>query len=222
MVGAAARGHVLHLHRRAQHGGGRPSWRSRSSCTSSAPGTAACSWTLTRTRSQRIKSCLTEPQFAEAGGRARPRRRRARARGSPAGTCLPHRVSPRRRAERRVEAIVDSFASALAVGRAQQPCADAHHPGDRRADRARRRSCPRSCSRRSFRSRRSSGTPSGCGRVLPFLSPPRRQFFTERFPRLSEEAITPGHEPDRPAALLHPARRAARRTDARPTTSPAR
>ena len=27
--------------------------------------------------------------------------------------------------------------------------------------------------------------------VLPLLSVPRRQFFSERFPRMSEEAITP-------------------------------
>ena len=35
------------------------------------------------------------------------------------------------------------------------------------------------------------GNPEWLQVALPFLSPPRRQFFTERFPRLSEEAITP-------------------------------
>ncbi len=35
------------------------------------------------------------------------------------------------------------------------------------------------------------GNPEWLEAALPFLSQPRRQFFLERFPRLSEEAITP-------------------------------
>ncbi len=35
------------------------------------------------------------------------------------------------------------------------------------------------------------GNPEWLAAALPHLSPARRQFFTERFPRLSEEAITP-------------------------------
>ncbi len=35
------------------------------------------------------------------------------------------------------------------------------------------------------------GNPEWLEVALPFLSLPRRQFFTERFPRLCEEAITP-------------------------------
>jgi hypothetical protein len=35
------------------------------------------------------------------------------------------------------------------------------------------------------------GNPEWLAAALPFLSAPRRQFFSERFPRLSEEAITP-------------------------------
>ena len=95
---------------------------------------------------------------------------RAPVKDSPAGTCSPPRPRPRGRGaqgrgDRRLLRL------SAAVGRAQQPRAHPHHPGDRRTDRACQLSCPRSCSRRSFRSRRCSATRSGSPR--PCRSSPR-------------------------------------------------
>ena len=76
------------------------------------------------------------------------------------------------------------------MGGAQQPGSDVDDAGDGRADRAIPDS-PDGLQPTIFQVPSILGNPEWLQAALPFLSPPRRQFFTERFPRLSEESITP-------------------------------
>ena len=107
----------------------------------------------------RIKSCLTEPQFAERVIELDLVGRRSHE-GQPGWNLFAARGLDRQAAERRVEAIVDSFASALQWGErnnraltltTQSTAALIELAGD----------LPTACSPRSSRSRASSGTPTG-------------------------------------------------------------
>jgi hypothetical protein len=138
---------------------------------------------------QRVKSCLTEPQFAEriieldlVGPRSRQ--------GQPGWNLFAARGLDAEGAERRVEAIVDSFASALQWGernnRALTLTTQATAALIELAA-----VLPDGLQPTIFQVPLILGNPEWLAAALPFLSPARRQFFTERFPRLSEEAITP-------------------------------
>jgi hypothetical protein len=138
---------------------------------------------------QRIKSCLTEPEFAEriieldlVGPRSRE--------GQPGWNLFAARGLGPEAAERRVEAIVDSFASALQWGernnRALTLTTQATAALIELAA-----VLPDGLQPTIFQIPSILGNPEWLAAALPFLSQPRRQFFTERFPRLSEEAITP-------------------------------
>jgi len=138
---------------------------------------------------QRIKSCLTEPEFAErvieldlVGPRSRE--------GQPGWNLFAARGLDPEAAERRVEAIVDSFASALQWGernnRALTLTTQATGALIELAA-----VLPEDLQPTIFQVPSILGNPEWLAAALPFLSPARRQFFTERFPRLSEEAITP-------------------------------
>jgi hypothetical protein len=138
---------------------------------------------------QRVKSCLTEEGLAErvieldlVGPRSRQ--------GQPGWNLFAARGLDPEAAERRVEAIVDSFASALQWGErnnraltltTQATAALIELAGV----------LPDGLQPTIFQIPSILGNPEWLAAALPFLSPPRRQFFTERFPRLSEEAITP-------------------------------
>jgi len=138
---------------------------------------------------QRIKSCLTEPEFAErvieldlVGPRSRE--------GQPGWNLFAaHGLDPEA-AERRVEAIVDSFASALQWternNRALTLTTQATAALIELAA-----VLPEDLQPTIFQVPSILGNPEWLAAALPHLSPARRQFFTERFPRLSEEAITP-------------------------------
>jgi hypothetical protein len=137
----------------------------------------------------RIKSCLTEGEFAErvieldlVGPRSRE--------GQPGWNLFAARGLDPEAAERRVEAIVDSFASALQWGErnnraltltTQSTAALIELAGV----------LPEDLQPTIFQIPSILGNEEWLAAALPFLSPARRQFFTERFPRLSEEAITP-------------------------------
>jgi hypothetical protein len=138
---------------------------------------------------QRIKSCLTEPEFAErvieldlVGPRSRE--------GQPGWNLFAARGLDPEAAERRVEAIVDSFASALQWternNRALTLTTQATAALIELAA-----VLPRDLQPTIFQVPSILGNPEWLAAALPHLSPARRQFFTERFPRLSEEAITP-------------------------------
>jgi hypothetical protein len=138
---------------------------------------------------RRIKSCLTEPELAEriieldlVGARSRE--------GQPGWNLLSARNLTDDARERRIEAIVDSFASALQWGErnnraltltTQATAAlielSTHLPAELQPT--------------IFQIPTLLGNPEWLQAVLPHLSVPRRQFFSERFPRMAEEAITP-------------------------------
>lgn len=137
----------------------------------------------------RVKSCLTEPEFAEriieldlVGPRSRQ--------GQPGWNLFAARGLSPEDAERRVEAIVDSFASALQWGernnRALTLTTQATAALIELAA-----VLPDGLQPTIFQIPSILGNEEWLQAALPFLSMPRRQFFTERFPRLSEDAITP-------------------------------
>ncbi len=138
---------------------------------------------------QRIKSCLTEPELAArmieldlVGSRSRE--------GQPGWNLFAaHDLDPEA-AERRVEAIVDSFASALQWternNRALTLTTQATAALIELAA-----VLPEDLQPTIFQVPSILGNEDWLAAALPHLSPARRQFFTERFPRLSEEAITP-------------------------------
>ena len=137
----------------------------------------------------RVKSCLTEPEFAEriveldlVGPRSRQ--------GQPGWNLFAARGLSPEEAERRVEAIVDSFASALQWGernnRALTLTTQATAALIELAA-----VLPDGLQPTIFQIPSILGNEEWLQAALPFLSMPRRQFFTERFPRLSEDAITP-------------------------------
>jgi len=137
----------------------------------------------------RVKSCLTEPELA---GRVieldlvGPRSRQ----GQPGWNLLAAKGLSAEAAESRVEAIVDSFASALQWGernnRALMLTTQATGALVELAA-----VLPKDLQPTIFQIPTLLGNPEWLQAILPFLSVPRRQFFTERFPRLAEEAITP-------------------------------
>ncbi len=137
----------------------------------------------------RVKSCLTEEQHARrvveldlVGARSRE--------GQPGWNLFAARGLSAEAAEGRVEAIVDSFASALQWGernnRALMLTTQATGALIELAA-----VLPEELQPTIFQIPTILGNPEWLAAVLPFLSVPRRQFFTERFPRLAEEAITP-------------------------------
>ncbi len=137
----------------------------------------------------RVKSCLTGPEFAEriveldlVGPRSRQ--------GQPGWNLFAARGLSPEEAERRVEAIVDSFASALQWGernnRALTLTTQATAALIELAA-----VLPDGLQPTIFQIPSILGNEEWLQAALPFLSMPRRQFFTERFPRLSEDAITP-------------------------------
>jgi hypothetical protein len=138
---------------------------------------------------QRIKSCLTEPELAArvieldlVGLRSRE--------GQPGWNLFAaHDLDPEA-AERRVEAIVDSFASALQWternNRALTLTTQATAALIELAA-----VLPEDLQPTIFQVPSILGNEDWLAAAIPYLSPARRQFFTERFPRLSEEAITP-------------------------------
>jgi hypothetical protein len=138
---------------------------------------------------QRLKSCLTEEGLAErvfeldlVGPRSRS--------GQPGWNLFAARNLDLEAAERRVDAIVDSFASALqwsernnrALTLTTQATAALIELS---------KVLPDGLQPTIFQIPSILGNAEWLAAALPFLSPARRQFFTERFPRLSEEAITP-------------------------------
>jgi hypothetical protein len=137
----------------------------------------------------RIKSCLADEGIAErvieldlVGPRSRE--------GQPGWNLLAARGLDSEAGERRVEAIVDSFASALQWGernnRALTLTTQATAALVELAT-----VLPEGLQPTIFQIPSILGNPDWLAAALPHLSPARRQFFTERFPRLSEEAITP-------------------------------
>lgn len=138
----------------------------------------------------RIKSCLSDEEgLAErvieldlVGTRSRE--------GQPGWNLLAARGLDAEAGERRVEAIVDSFASALQWGernnRALTLTTQATAALVELAT-----VLPEGLQPTIFQIPSILGNPDWLAAALPHLSPARRQFFTERFPRLSEEAITP-------------------------------
>jgi hypothetical protein len=138
---------------------------------------------------KRIKSCLTEKEFAEriievdlVGQRSRD--------GQPGWNLFAARGLDPSAAERRVEAIVDSFASALQWGERNNRALTLTTQATAALIEL-SRVLPNGLQPTIFQIPSILGNSEWLEAALPFLSPPRRQFFTERFPRLSEEAITP-------------------------------
>jgi hypothetical protein len=137
----------------------------------------------------RIKSCLADEGLAErvieldlVGARSRE--------GQPGWNLLAARDLDHEARERRVEAIVDSFASALQWGeRNNRALTLTTQATAALVELA--RVLPDGLQPTIFQIPSILGNPEWLAAALPHLSPPRRQFFTERFPRLSEEAITP-------------------------------
>lgn len=138
---------------------------------------------------KRVKNCLTEPSIAEriieldlVGPRSRS--------GQPGWNLFAARDLDPEAAERRVEAIVDSFASALQWGernnRALTLITQAAGALIELAT-----VLPAGLQPTIFQVSTLLGNPDWLAAALPYLSPARRQFFSERFPRLAEEAITP-------------------------------
>lgn len=137
----------------------------------------------------RIKSCLTEHELAArvieldlVGPRS--------SQGQPGWNLLATRGLDREARERRVEAIVNSFASALQwEERNNRALTLTTQATAALVDLA--SVLPKGLQPTIFQIPSILGNPDWRALALPFLSPARRQFFTERFPRLSEEAITP-------------------------------
>jgi hypothetical protein len=138
---------------------------------------------------KRVKACLTEPHIAEriieldlVGPRSRD--------GQPGWNLFAARGLDPEAAERRVEAIVDSFASALQWGeRNNRALTLTTQAAGALIELA--AVLPDGLQPTIFQMPTLLGNPDWLAAALPYLSPARRQFFAERFPRLSEEAITP-------------------------------
>ncbi len=138
---------------------------------------------------KRLKCCLTEEEFAQriveldlVGERSRE--------GQPGWNLFACRGLDAGAAERRVEAIVDSFASALQWGERNNRALTLTTQATGALIEL-SRILPEGLQPTIFQVPSILGNPEWLQAALPFLSPPRRQFFTERFPRLSEESITP-------------------------------
>jgi hypothetical protein len=138
---------------------------------------------------QRIKSCLTEPEFARrvveldlVGARSRE--------GQPGWNLLAARGLSEDARERRVEAIVDSFASALQWGERNNRALTLTTQAAAALIEL-STLLPAELQPTLFQIPTLLGNPEWREQVLPLLSVPRRQFFSERFPRMAEEAITP-------------------------------
>jgi hypothetical protein len=138
---------------------------------------------------KRMKACLTEPEFARriievdlVGERSRD--------GQPGWNLFACRGLDASAAERRVEAIVDSFASALQWGERNNRALTLTTQATGALIEL-SRILPEGLQPTIFQVPSILGNPEWLQAALPYLSPPRRQFFTERFPRLSEESITP-------------------------------
>jgi len=136
-----------------------------------------------------VKACLTEPEIAArvieldlVGPRSRD--------GQPGWNLFAARGLDPEAAERRVEAIVDSFASALQWGeRNNRALTLTTQAAGALIELA--KVLPDGLQPTIFQMPTLLGNPDWLAAALPYLSPARRQFFAERFPRLSEEAITP-------------------------------
>ena len=138
---------------------------------------------------QRIKSCLTDQGLAErvveldlVGARSRD--------GQPGWNLLAARGLGEDARERRVEAIVDSFASALRWGERNNRALTLTTQAAAALIELSTH-LPDGLQPTLFQIPTLLGNPEWRERVLPLLSPARRQFFSERFPRMAEEAITP-------------------------------
>jgi hypothetical protein len=138
---------------------------------------------------KRVKACLTEPEIAArvieldlVGPRSRD--------GQPGWNLFAARGLDAEAAERRVEAIVDSFASALQWGeRNNRALTLTTQAAGALIELA--AVLPDGLQPTIFQMPTLLGNPDWLAAALSYLSPARRQFFAERFPRLSEEAITP-------------------------------
>jgi hypothetical protein len=138
---------------------------------------------------RRIKSCLTEPEHAQriieldlVGTRSRE--------GQPGWNLLAaHDLSDDAR-ERRVEAIVDSFASALQWGERNNRALTLTTQASAALIEL-SAVLPADLQPTIFQIPTLLGNPEWLEAILQYLSVPRRQFFSERFPRMAEEAITP-------------------------------
>ncbi|HTU85119.1 MAG TPA: hypothetical protein VMF57_06060 [Solirubrobacteraceae bacterium] len=137
----------------------------------------------------RIKAYLTDPDLARrvveinlAGPAAR--------RTQPGWNLFSMAGLPMERAEQKVEAVVDAFASALQWdernNRALTLITQAAQALIELAIRL-----PDGLAPTLFQIPTLLGNDQWRTRLLPFLSAPTRQFFTDRFPRMSDEAITP-------------------------------
>ncbi len=138
---------------------------------------------------RRIKSCLTEPELAEriveldlVGTRSRE--------GQPGWNLLAARGLSDDARERRVEAIVDSFASALQWGERNNRALTLTTQATAALIEL-STVLPAELAPTIFQIPTLLGNPEWLEAILPYLSVPRRQFFSERFPRMAEEAITP-------------------------------
>ncbi len=138
---------------------------------------------------RRIKSCLTEPELAEriveldlVGTRSRE--------GQPGWNLLAARDLSDDARERRVEAIVDSFASALQWGERNNRALTLTTQATAALIEL-STVLPAELAPTIFQIPTLLGNPEWLEAILPYLSVPRRQFFSERFPRMAEEAITP-------------------------------
>ncbi len=138
---------------------------------------------------RRIKSCLTEPEIASriieldlVGTRSRE--------GQPGWNLLAARSLSDDGRERRVEAIVDSFASALQWGERNNRALTLTTQATAALIEL-STVLPAELQPTIFQIPTLLGNPEWLEAILPYLSVPRRQFFSERFPRMAEEAITP-------------------------------
>lgn len=138
---------------------------------------------------RRIKSCLTEPEHAQriieldlVGARSRE--------GQPGWNLLAARGLTDDARGRRVEAIVDSFASALQWGERNNRALTITTQATASLIEL-STVLPAELQPTIFQIPTLLGSPEWLEAVLPYLSVPRRQFFSERFPRMAEEAITP-------------------------------
>jgi hypothetical protein len=138
---------------------------------------------------RRIKSCLTEPEHARriieldlVGARSRD--------GQPGWNLLAARGLTDDARERRVEAIVDSFASALQWGERNNRALTLTTQATAALIEL-STVLPAELQPTIFQIPTLLGNPEWLEAVLPYLSFPRRQFFSERLPRMAEEAITP-------------------------------
>jgi hypothetical protein len=138
---------------------------------------------------RRIKSCLTEPEHAQriieldlVGERSRE--------GQPGWNLLAARGLTDDARERRVEAIVDSFASALQWGERNNRALTLTTQATAALIEL-STILPADLQPTIFQIPTLLGNPEWLAAILSYLSVPRRQFFSERFPRMAEEAITP-------------------------------